>query len=365
MELSIRAFLLYIFPSFQWNIRIFENAFISFAEAILAFLLFFVFLKILQKIFLRIFRKVQERKENLGGVFLSIVGSVKPPFYLFLSFYFALQYLTFSAFVKKVIDAILLIWIVYQIVYAIHIFFDFIIRRKLVKDSVKEGKHTAEVLSMVARITLWVVGFLFVLSNMGVQITSLLAGLGIGGIAVAFAMQSILSDIFSSFAIYFDKPFKVGDWIMIGTDEGTVEKIGIKTTRIKSVNGEQLIISNKELTSARVQNYEGITERRVLLNLNIGYETKPDVLRKIPLLLKEAIESTGKARFWRAYLKKFADSSLAFEIVYYSKEGKYPAYAEVQNEVNSVILEKMQKEKIHIPYPINIVEITNNKNITI
>jgi len=359
MDITIGSFLIKTFPNFGWDFAIYGNTFLDFGEALVAFLFFLIIFKIFQLLLLGLFKSIEKRRESVGGAFISVLKKIRPPFYFFLSIYFSLQYLTFNPFAKKVIDAILLIWISYEIIKAIHIFLDFLIRGKFVKDAKDEGRHTAEVLSLLAKFVLWILGFLFVLSNMGVEITSLLAGLGIGGIAVAFAMQNILADIFSSFAIYLDKPFKVGDYIVVGTDEGTVKKIGIKTTRIDSVNGEELVISNNELTSVRVQNMQNIKQRRVKVNIGVSYATKRETLKKLPEILKEVVESVPGIEFGRAFFKSFDDSSLSFELIYFIDKYKdYTDYAQKQHLINCAIMDRFHKEKVEIPFPIRTVHLS-------
>ena len=189
------------------------------------------------------------------------------------------------------------------------------------------------------------------LSNLGINVTSLVAGLGVGGIAIAFALQNILNDLFSSFAIYFDKPFVVGDFIKIGEHAGTVEKVGIKTTRIRSTTGEELIISNRELTSARVQNFKRLNERRSIFTIGVVYETTAEKLRRIPSIIQTIIESQSLNRFDRVHFKTFGDFSLNFEVSYYVQTTDYKKFMDTQEIVNLKIVEAFEKEGISMAYP--------------
>jgi len=197
-----------------------------------------------------------------------------------------------------------------------------------------------------------------VLSNLGVNITSLVAGLGIGGLAIALALQSVLSDLFSSFSIYFDKPFQVGDYIIVGKHSGTVEKIGIKSTRIRASQGEEIVISNQELTSARVQNFKKLKERRNTTSIGVTYETSTDKLKKIPDIIKYIIEEEKNARFDRVYFTTFADSALVFDLVYYVKSDAYSVYLETQQNINFKIKEAFEKEGIDMAYPTQTIYLT-------
>ena len=182
-----------------------------------------------------------------------------------------------------------------------------------------------------------------------------MAGLGIGGIAIAFALQNILSDIFASFSIYFDKPFKVDDFIIIGDDKGVVKKIGIKSTRIQTLQGEELVISNKELTESRVHNYKKMERRRIVFVFGVTYETPTEKVKKIPSIIKDIIEKTELADIDRVHFKEFADFSLNFEVVYYLKTSDYAEYMDTQQEINLAMKEHFEKEQIEFAYPTQTV----------
>ena len=178
-------------------------------------------------------------------------------------------------------------------------------------------------LGTIIKVILWVAAGALVLDNMGYKITSLIAGLGIGGVAVALALQNILGDLFSSFAIYFDKPFKIGDFIVVGEYMGTVKKIGIKTTRIQALQGEEIVIPNNELTNAKVQNFGVMEKRRIVFSLGLNYNTPFDRLKKVPNFIKEIIENQKGAEINRVHFKSFGDFSLIYEIVYYVNSHTY------------------------------------------
>ena len=170
-------------------------------------------------------------------------------------------------------------------------------------------------LGFVGRIVLWSVVLLMILDNLGVNITALVASLGIGGIAVALAVQNILGDIFASLSIALDRPFAIGDFIVVGDVLGTVEYIGLKTTRIRSLSGEQIVFSNADLLKSRIRNYKRMTERRVVFGFGVVYQTPHDKLERIPAMVREVIEAQPKTRFDRAHFKEYGDSALAFEAV--------------------------------------------------
>ena len=200
-------------------------------------------------------------------------------------------------------------------------------------------------------IIIWGIGLLFILDNLGVNISTIVAGLGIGGIAVALAAQSLLGDLFSYFSMMFDRPFELGDFIIIDSFMGTVEHIGIKTTRIRSLSGEQLIFSNTDLTNSRVSNYKRMDERRVVFKFGIIYNTSLEKIKKIPLIIEKIIKNIDETRFDRAHFFSYGDFSLIYEVVYYVLSGDYNKYMDINQEINFKIFEEFNKEKIEFAFP--------------
>jgi len=208
-----------------------------------------------------------------------------------------------------------------------------------------------DILSFIARVTIWSLVLLAILDNLGVNITTLIAGLGVGGIAVALAAQNILGDLFASLSIVLDKPFVVGDFLSIGEFLGSVEKVGIKTTRMRSLSGEQLVFSNNDLLSSRIRNFGRMFERRVVFSIGVTYQTPAEQLRAIPGMLRAAVESQEKVRFDRAHFQKYGDFALIFEVVYYVLSSNYNEYMDIQQEVNLTIYEDFDANGIEFAYP--------------
>jgi small-conductance mechanosensitive channel len=215
-----------------------------------------------------------------------------------------------------------------------------------------------DILSFIARVTIWSLVLLAVLDNLGVNITTLIAGLGVGGIAVALAAQNILGDLFASLSIVLDKPFVVGDFLSIGEFLGSVEKVGIKTTRMRSLSGEQLIFSNNDLLSSRIRNYGRMFERRVVFSIGVTYQTPADKLRAIPGMLRDAVESQDTVRFDRAHFQKYGDFALLFEVVYYVLSSNYNKYMDIQQEINLKLYEDFEAEGIEFAYPTQTLFVT-------
>jgi small-conductance mechanosensitive channel len=214
-----------------------------------------------------------------------------------------------------------------------------------------EAATTVDLLGFIGRVVVWALTLLFALSQLGFDITALVAGLGIGGIAVALAVQNILGDLFASAAIVLDKPFMVGDFIVVGERAGTVERVGLKTTRVKSLSGEQLVFTNTQLLNSQIRNFKRMQERRIAFGIGVTYETPLEKLREIPGWLKAAVESQSKARFDRAHFKEYADFSLNFEIVYYVLSPEYNVYMDTQQAINLALFEKLAAEGVQFAYP--------------
>jgi small-conductance mechanosensitive channel len=208
------------------------------------------------------------------------------------------------------------------------------------------------------RVVLWSFVVLLALDNFGVHITTLIAGLGVSGIAVALAAQSVLGDLFASIAIVLDKPFAIGDFITVDDLLGTVEQIGIKTTRIRSLSGEELIFTNSDLLKSRIHNYKRMAERRVLFGFGVVYQTPAEKLAAIPSMVKEIVGEQAKARFDRAHFKQFGASSLDFEVVYYVTAPDYNLFMDVQQAINMGLVRRFQAEGIEFAYPTQSVFVT-------
>lgn len=210
---------------------------------------------------------------------------------------------------------------------------------------------TMKLLNYLVRTVIWALVLLLALDNLGVHVTTLIAGLGIGGIAVGLAVQNILSDLLAFISITLDKPFVPGDFIVVDEFMGTVEHIGVKTTRVRSLFGEQLVFGNNDLLKSRIRNYERMTERRSVFTLGVAYETSPEKLEAIPGLVREVIEKTAGVRFDRAHLKEIGPSSLIYEVVYWVLNPDYNTYMDVQQAINLDIFRRFQEEGISFAYP--------------
>jgi small-conductance mechanosensitive channel len=202
-------------------------------------------------------------------------------------------------------------------------------------------------LMIIINLVVWILGGVFLIQNLGYDVSTILTGVGIGGIAVALAAQNIIGDLFNYFVIFFDKPFEVGDAINVDDKNGTIEYIGVKTTRLRSLTGEQIVISNSDLTKSRVHNYKRQENRRVQFTVTVVYDTTTGQLEKIPGIIKSIIESAKDVRFDRAHLARLTDYGVVFEVVYFVTVADYLRYMDIQQYINLKLLQTFEREDIH------------------
>ena len=212
-------------------------------------------------------------------------------------------------------------------------------------------------ISFVGRTAICAIAALMILDNLGFNITTLVASLGIGGIAIALAVQNVLADLFASLSIGLDKPFVVGDFIIVGDMMGTVEHVGLKTTRLRSLSGEQLVFSNADLLQSRIRNYKRMYERRIVFKFGVLYDTSRDALGRLPGIVREIIESQDGVRFDRAHFFSFGDSSLDFEVVYYVLDADYTHYMDIQQAINLAMIDRFAEVGVTFAFPTRTLHI--------
>ena len=301
-----------------------------------------------KKNFLVVFNITLDRLYNIAIFLIIFLFILKNLFlnYPFISAVNTLLYITFFIQFAYIVDGVL-----------VH----FISKSNKLKTSSKKSavKNAVSLIKFFTRSAIWSIALLLCIENIGIDITALVAGLGIGGIAIALAAQNILGDLFASLAIVLDKPFEIDDYIVVGDMSGTVEQIGIKTTRIRALSGEELVCSNADLLGSRVRNYRRMRERRALINIGVVYQTSYKSLTKIPNFIEEIIKNTENARFERANFKSLGDSSLLFEVVFYvSVPGNnYIEYMNIIQDINYAIFKKFEDEKIDFAYPTQTLHI--------
>jgi small-conductance mechanosensitive channel len=309
-----------------------------------------ILLKLFKRFIIQRLRKITTRTQGTVDDFI-VDGAEKflLPIFQFSVIYWGLNFLDLSERAERIIEVAASVIITY---YVLRLVSSIILT--LLESRVRRQEHGAEKikqlggLMLVINIIIWIIGIVFLLDNMGKDVTTIITGLGIGGIAIALAAQNILGDLFNYFVIYFDRPFEVGDFIVVDDKMGTVEYLGIKTTRIRCLTGEELVIGNSNLTGSRIHNFKRMLERRVVFTLNIDYRTPPEKLRIIPGLIRQIIESQKTVRFDRSHFATYGDWSLKFETVYLVLNPDYNKYMDIQQEINLQIISRLQENEIYM-----------------
>jgi small-conductance mechanosensitive channel len=334
---------------------------VDLAKPVTALIIFFgltlIFWFVRMVILIRVKAIAKKTTNSFDDAVISLVEGIRVWVYTIVALFAALQVFNLSGVPDKIITGVFLFATVWQSIEIATSFIKHFTTNFLEKDEDGDGQidpnsaMASNLVTLLSKIGLWSLGVLFVLSNLGIEVTSLIAGLGIGGLAIAFALQGVLGDLFASFSIYFDKPFRIGDFIVVGSDVGNVEKIGIKTTRIRTLQGEELVISNTELTTARVQNFKKMEERRIVSQFGITYETKQELVREVPGIVTKIFGDLEGGRLDRVHFTKFADSALLFEVVYYVQSSDYRQYLDIQQGFNFDLMKRFSEVGIEFAYP--------------
>lgn len=289
---------------------------------------------------------------QVSGLIISVIETYFIPIFYFTIFYLSLRFLVLSSKIEHILDVMMFVLFTMFSVSILIAIAHYSLQRYLqTSDNSMQKKDQLKGLSGLVSFVIWVVAIIFLLDNLGVKISAVVAGLGIGGIAVALAAQAVLGDLFSYFVIFFDKPFETGDFVMVGDKLGVVEHIGIKTTRIRALSGEQLVFSNTDLTNSRVHNYKRMEKRRVVFSLGVTYQTSPELLRKITSIVKDIIITMEDTLYDRGHFASYGDFSLNFEFVYYVNGEDYNKYMDIQQSINLAIFETFKNEGIDFAYP--------------
>lgn len=340
----------------------FGNTGSDYAIALGVFIATIIATWIFKKYVLRLLKKAASKtKTTLDEQVVDILNHVPNAFYTILGLYVSTRTLNLPGWLSGSFYYLFVAVAVYYVVKVAQLFIDLGVRN-IAKARGEETEQSMLVLiGRIIKGMLWGVAFLVVLANIGVEITPLIAGMGIGGLAIAFAFQNILEDLFSSFSIYFDKPFEVGDFIIVGDDMGIVKYIGLKTTRLTTLQGQELIISNRELTSTRINNYKRMEKRRIVFPIGVEYATPLDKLKLINELIADVFEGIEIVDLDRSHFKDFGDFSLNYEIVYYIKSSDFVDYMNAQQEINFGIVERFRKHGIGIAFPTQTLHLINEK----
>jgi len=325
-------------------------------EIIVSILIFAVFI-ILGWIVYHIFERYLTRwaKKTKTKLDDEILKNIKKPIYFFVFLvgsYYALEFLSV---VKPFVDVLSIIFtlaeiflVTFVITRVVNVVIAWYAERRKSKEL---SEHILFLLRKILNAVIVLFAFLIILYIYQIDLSGVVVGLGIGGIAIAFALQSILGDVFSAFSIYFDRPFEIGDFVVVGDFSGTVKKIGIKSTRINLLQGEELVISNTVLTSSSVRNFKKMRRRRIVFTFGVTYATPSEKLKKIPAMVEKIIEKNELAKVDRIHFVEFGDFSLNFEVVYYLNSRDYAKYMDVQQNINLGIKAAFEKQGIEMAFP--------------
>lgn len=341
--------------------EIWGNTLTEYAYALGVIVLSIIAAQLIKKLFVNKIKN-SEGEGILGSKFLirSISRFIVPLFYLG-GIYLAMNFLETNETVSKVLKVIYLLIIVWIIIKFARAVIELMVTKYSQGEEKEEDVRKFKPLLAFINFTFYIIGILFILDNLGFEISTVIAGLGIGGIAIALAAQAILGDLFSYFVIYFDRPFELGDFVIFDDKLGVVEKIGIKSTRIRTLRGELLVTSNSNLTNARLHNFKQMQRRRVQFNIGVVYQTKAAELEEIPKIIKRIIDETEMATFDRSHFFSYGDFSLNFETIYYVETNDYIKYMDVQQEINLRIYKEFEERGIEFAYPTRTIYMNQQK----
>lgn len=304
----------------------------------------------------------EKTKTDYDDFFVTFGEKTFIPLCYFGVVYIAIRGLSLHPVIGKTVRILGLSIFTYLTVKFLIAFVEFVMKKHWMKNMEAISAIKLEKAFPAIRISIWILGTVFLLDNLGFQISTVIATLGIGGVAVALAAQAILKDLFSYFSILFDRPFEPGDFIIIGDFLGTVEHIGVKTTRIRSLSGEQLVFSNSDLTDSRIRNYKRMARRRVVFKIGVTYQTSQEQVQNIPSIVKDIIDSIELAALDRVHFSAFGDFSLVFEIVYYVESSEYNKYMDIQQQINLKLKQEFEARGIEFAYPTQSLFLTHVNN---
>ncbi len=341
----------------------YENSLQNYLIALGIVVVGFVAVRIFKSLVNNRLRKLSERTNtNIDDYVIESINRFGIPLLYFTVVYLGLRYLVLPVRIDNILQiaatVVLTFYAVRFIANTLMLLLKSYIRSK---DGGEEKVKQLRGIMIIVNVIIWSIGLLFLFDNLGYDVTTVVAGLGVGGIAVALAAQNILGDLFNYFVIFFDRPFEIGDFIIIDDKMGNVEYIGIKTTRLKSLSGEQLVFANSDLTSSRIHNYKRMQRRRIVFKLGVVYQTSLEQVKQIPGVLRAAVEAQNETEetvlFDRSHFASYGESSLNFEVVYNVLTGDYAKYMDVQQAINFRVYEEFERMGVEFAYPTRTLHI--------
>lgn len=346
-----------------WSERVYLNNTVLewFLALVTALSVYFIILGLRRVLRGRLQRFVSRTDTPLDDTFVTLISETRWFFFLGVALFAGSQILELGPELTLIANRAFTLLLILQVLFwgnrAIGLLIDYQTNKEHTSAS---ERTTLSAINFISRLFLYSLLILITLDNFGLDITTLIAGLGITSVAVALAVQNILGDLFASLSIVLDKPFEIGDFIVVGDFSGSIEKIGLRSVRVRSLSGEQLVFANKDLLESRIRNYKRMQERRTVFEFGVIYDTSAAKLRRIPELIKEAIEAQDKVRFDRAHFKSFGNYALTFEVVYFMLEPDYTLYMDTQEAINLYLFEVFEREDIAFAFPTQSVLLQQN-----
>jgi small-conductance mechanosensitive channel len=341
----------------------FQNSILAYLTALSIFIICLIIIYLLKKIVFKSLSRWSDRTgRQVDNIFLKLLHRLIIPFLYYGSFYYAIKTLTLNPKIASdfdIISGIIVTFILTRLVIStINYFLDAYFRR--LEQGLGKQKPLKGINTLIS-IFIWILAVIFLLDNLNFKISAVITGLGIGGVAVALAAQAVLKDFFSYFVLFFDRPFELGDFITFGDKSGNVEQIGIKTTKLRAVSGELIIIPNSNLTDSKIHNFKRMGARRlVVFKIGVIYETTKEQLEEIPRIVKKVIEEQKNVSFDRGHFTSYENYSLNFEFAYYVNSPDYLEYMNIQQAINLNIFDMFNKKSIKFAYPTQTILLNNN-----
>ena len=334
-----------------------DNTILDWIKAAAILISVFIVLKVIKKILVSKLSKIVEKTNgNLDDIFLKVVEQTKDLFLIFTGIYAGLQILSIPENCQEISDKVFMVITTLQTGLWLGGFINHITSHREREEADKQEKTAVHAFGLFGKIIIWTIIAMVVIQNIsGMKMDALITSLGIGGIAVGLAVQNILKDLFASLSIFLDKPFLVGDYIMVDELGGTVQDIGLKSTRIKTLLGDEVILSNSNLLESRIHNYRKMERRMVVTKIGVATETPHEVLKDLPSLFKQIIGEQENASFDRANLAEFSDYTFDFEIIYHIESADYTLYMNIKEAIYLEIIKRLQEKNVSMPYPTQAV----------
>jgi small-conductance mechanosensitive channel len=340
------------------------NTISDYIIALLIFVVSIIIITILKRIVAKILDNWSKKTgARIDSILVKLIQRFIIPFLYYGSFYYSINSLTLSPRVTKAFDSVSAIIVTFIVIRLIISTIIYLLNAYFQRGDKGIEKHKEiKGISTIISILIWGIGIVFLLDNLGFKISAVVTGLGIGGVAVALAAQAVLKDFFSYFVIFFDRPFEIGDSITVGDNTGTVEQIGIKTTKLRALSGEQIVFANADLTDSRIHNFKRLQQRRIAFKLCVTYQTTKKQLEEIPLIVKGIIQEQQNVTFDRGHFSTIGEAGLNFEFVYFVNSPDYLEYMNIQQVINLNIIDEFNKKNIVFAYPTQTVLVLKNSN---